>query len=262
MTPKALVMDVDGTLVERTRLRITAEIIHRVETLKKRGVKIILASGRADFAMCPTVLNGFQADYYVCVNGSNVVDANKNILYENRFTMEQLTALWKFCENENYPIGLSFEDAYYAYVNYAQFSQYYIKNTGYDTFVKNGEDHVRHLRSMPFGAFACIPMDCAKRFTDANPDLRLVPYEPGNYDVYKTTTSKADGIEKLLKKLHLNWDEVAAIGDSYNDMEMIRSAGIGVAMGNGQDALKRVADFVTKSIEEAGVVYAIDQIFN
>lgn len=262
MTPKALIMDVDGTLVERTRIRITSEIIDRVEMLKKRGIRIILASGRADFAMCPAVLNGFQADYYVCVNGSNVVDANKNILYENRFTIRQLTALWKFCENKNYPIGFSFEDAYYAYVNYAEFSRYYIKNTGHSTFVKNGENHSRQLQSMPFGAFACIPMDCAKLFTDSNPDLRLVPYESGNYDVYKTTTSKANGIERLLEKLHLNWGEVVAIGDSYNDIEMIQAAGIGVAMGNGQDALKNAADFITKPVEEVGVAYAIDQIFN
>ena len=53
--------------------------------------------------------------------------------------------------------------------------------------------------------------------------------------------------------------EIAACGDGLNDISMIQYAGLGIAMANAQEAVKRVCDFVTKSNEEEGVAYAIDR---
>ncbi|WP_312694873.1 HAD family hydrolase [Caproiciproducens sp.] len=261
MIPKALILDIDGTLVDTVRHSVSDKTLKLINTLKKSGVTVIIASGRTDFAASPRILNGLAADYYVCVNGSHVTDGNGKIIYEDRFSIGQLTALWKFCESEGFPVAFSFEDAYYAYVKFREFRDYYRRNTGHASFILDGENHLRHLESLPFGAFACIDPLYVTRFSAEVPDLRLVPFKPGNYDVYKITTSKAHGIEQLLRKLHLNWDEVVAIGDSLNDMEMIQAAGIGVVMGNGHEDLKKSADFITKTVNQDGVAYAIEQIF-
>ena len=75
----------------------------------------------------------------------------------------------------------------------------------------------------------------------------------------KKGCSKATGLEKLSKYLNIKKEEIIAIGDAQNDIEMIEYAGVGVAMGNANDEIKNIADFVTKSNEEDGVSYVIDK---
>lgn len=71
--------------------------------------------------------------------------------------------------------------------------------------------------------------------------------------------SKASGLKALTKHLGLEAANVMAIGDEMNDLEMIKWAGLGVAMGNAVEAIKAVADAVTTHNDEAGVAHAIER---
>ena len=73
----------------------------------------------------------------------------------------------------------------------------------------------------------------------------------------KKDTSKGNAVKHLAKMLNISRDEIMCIGDSENDLSMIRYAGIGVAMGNGLDILKNEADFITDSNVNSGVSKAI-----
>ncbi len=64
-------------------------------------------------------------------------------------------------------------------------------------------------------------------------------------------------MRKVARLYDIRPDETIAFGDGLNDLPMIRAAGIGVAMENGYDALKQEADFVTKSVEDEGVEFAL-----
>ena len=66
-------------------------------------------------------------------------------------------------------------------------------------------------------------------------------------------------VEKLVKHLEIPREKVICIGDSYNDMPMLRFAGMGVAMGNAQKEVKEMADYVTASNDEDGIVNVIDK---
>ena len=65
----------------------------------------------------------------------------------------------------------------------------------------------------------------------------------------------ADFSHKKQQNLHFS---IMACGDGNNDFEMVKMAGVGVAMENGEESLKEVADFVTKTNDEEGVAYAIE----
>lgn len=79
-------------------------------------------------------------------------------------------------------------------------------------------------------------------------------------DVIYRNVSKADGIRTLLDYYGMEEQDVVAFGDSMNDLEMIREAGIGVAMGNAVEALKAEADFVTKPIGEEGIRCGLEKL--
>src|SRR5690606_22938928 len=71
--------------------------------------------------------------------------------------------------------------------------------------------------------------------------------------------SKGQALASLAARLGIAADEVIAIGDEENDISMLTWAGLGLAMGNANEAVKEVADAVIPSIDEAGVAWAIER---
>ncbi len=85
-------------------------------------------------------------------------------------------------------------------------------------------------------------------------------YHPTYSEASIKGISKAEGIEFVLDKLNLDREFSVAVGDSLNDIDMIKYAGIGVAMGNAIDEVKAVADRVTDTCKDCGVAKIIREI--
>lgn len=93
-----------------------------------------------------------------------------------------------------------------------------------------------------------------------HPDLEAISSTPFNLEIVKRGVSKARGIERLIKRLGIQREEVIAIGDGENDIPMIQYAGMGVAMGNALKEVQAVADMVTDTNDRAGVGKAIREL--
>ncbi|MEG9499505.1 Cof-type HAD-IIB family hydrolase [Mannheimia indoligenes] len=91
-------------------------------------------------------------------------------------------------------------------------------------------------------------------------DLKEARWHPNAVDILRKENSKARGIQDVLSKLGIDIESSMAFGDGFNDMEMLPTVGFGVAMGNGEPELKAVADFITKPIEEDGILYALETL--
>ena len=83
----------------------------------------------------------------------------------------------------------------------------------------------------------------------------------GYFDVIQRGLSKASGVRALLGRFGLNESQVMAFGDAGNDLEMIRLAGVGVAMGNASDEVKAAADLVCDPCREQGVLKVLEEVF-
>lgn len=84
-------------------------------------------------------------------------------------------------------------------------------------------------------------------------------YQGHILEVLPATVSKWQSLERLMAAEGLTADEVMAIGDDYNDLEMIRGAGLGIAMGNAVDAVRDAAGYVTGSNDDDGVMQALER---
>ena len=95
------------------------------------------------------------------------------------------------------------------------------------------------------------------------PDCHLVRWSDGlSFDVTKRNISKVSGIEAICKALGIQREECAAIGDGWNDVEMLSHVGMGIAMGNAKEECKAVANYITAPILEGGLPQAVDYILN
>lgn len=89
--------------------------------------------------------------------------------------------------------------------------------------------------------------------------VRLTNSNPWFVDVLNKNASKADALKFLADKLGVSMTETIAIGDSWNDLEMLEAAGLGVAVANAAEKLKMHADYVTRSERGLGVVEVLEK---
>lgn len=270
MTYKAVLLDIDGTLVPIGRTGVAERVVRCVEQLRRSGIKVIVATGRSGFVLTPALLGDFTADYYICVNGSLTMDAEKRPLNEKRLGEPEMEALETLARQQGLVLGYTFEDAYYMYYGYdalreklatlaAEDSPVDPEPTTGSRFIRNGESRNRHLRSMPYGAVLHGVPKGTNFPMEAN--LSFVQFHPGSYDVYRRDLDKARTAEQLLGSLGIGLEETIAIGDGNNDVPMLRAAGLGVAMGNARPAAKAAADRVTLSVDQDGVAEVLEEIF-
>lgn len=73
--------------------------------------------------------------------------------------------------------------------------------------------------------------------------------------------TKGSGLRELCEFLNIDLAETVAVGDAHNDIEILQVAGVGVAMGNSIDEIKKIADFVTLDNDNDGVAAAVDKLF-
>lgn len=92
---KLAVFDVDGTLVSRGERILKESTLEALRELKEKGIKIAIASGRPPFAMEKSLLQKIDFDYFVCSNGTYVMDANHQELYKEKCQKHSLNLLPK-----------------------------------------------------------------------------------------------------------------------------------------------------------------------
>ncbi|MGE5673191.1 MAG: Cof-type HAD-IIB family hydrolase [Mycobacterium leprae] len=139
--------------------------------------------------------------------------------------------LWEY---RNYPLVHAPNLAEYVRSNQLEVPKYYV--TGDATSIKLGQTRLQQ---------------------EMGDLLRTASAGPEAMEVMPVGLSKGTGVEALAKSLGLTMQEVIACGDNYNDVEMIRAAGMGVAMGQAPDEVRWSARFVTRSNDEDGVAYVV-----
>lgn len=97
-----------------------------------------------------------------------------------------------------------------------------------------------------------------KKKVDQSTTLEVINSTSRGIDFSLKGISKESGVRRICEHLSIDMDSVMAIGDNLNDLFLIQSAGLGIAMGNANDMLKEVADVITSSNEEEGVSKAIN----
>ena len=126
-----------------------------------------------------------------------------------------------------------------------------------------GLEDARELIGVPMhGLFLDDSVEAAKLIADRFHQLRtpIMSEERGGADVLPVFLSKAYGLQKLAEHWGIPMEETAAVGDSMNDYEMVREAGVGIAMGNAVSKLKEAADYVTADIWEDGLKKAFEYL--
>ena len=108
-----------------------------------------------------------------------------------------------------------------------------------------------------YQCLAFVDSDTRMKLEEMLDHCTITSWNETGIDIIAKTGGKAAGMQKFLDKEGLTRSQSMAFGDGENDMDMLRFAGIGVAMGNGKDILKQKADYVTTSVDDDGIMNAL-----
>ena len=262
-----LVLDIDGTLVgsDKTISEKTREAIIKAQ---QRGKIVAIASGRSIAGIRKTASNislEQYGGYVIAYNGTTVVNCKTGeCIYNQMVPKELVKPVYEAAKRVNAGI-----------VVYNDNTKEMISGNGLNEYIKidaeacnvtinEVSDFVKAI-NFPFNKFllsgkpehmAEVEKIMAKEFGDR---LNVFRSDPFYVELLPRYVDKGVAVEKLVKHLDIQREKVICIGDSYNDLPMLRFAGMGVAMGNAQQEVKEIADYVTASNDEDGIVNVIDK---
>ena len=273
---RLIALDLDGTLYH-TNGQISDK---NREVLKKaidRGITVIISTGRPYVGLPLSDLKEIGIDYAITSNGAGIYRvADKTCLLEDAISPEEGAALLR--QLYQYPIHL---DAFIDGDAYTQAStrglidklhiseslRTYIRDTR--IVVDNLADYVASnqmgiqkltLNFTPDTNGGLTAREDVTALLQKHPEYHYVSGGFRNIEVNKTGVSKAKGLRFLCETLHIPLTQTMACGDSENDYDIVNLAGIGVAMANAEEILLHTADFISRSNNEDGVAFAVEQL--
>lgn len=256
---KLLCLDYDMTLFDHNTQKIPESALEAIGAIRDR-CKIVLASGRfMDDPRNAPIRDLLRPDGIIHANGSKV-EADGQVLSETYLDPEDLKSLLDYGYANRLCLGYTYEGTWYSTNIMEQEKRW--KKRGLAPHPKLKDAAELYDKKIP-ALFLDGSVEAAGAIEKAFPGFRapIMNETAGGADVVPVSLSKAIGMKTLMDFWKEPAENVAAIGDSMNDYEMIKEAGTGIAMGNAVTALKEAADFVTSPIGEDGVKNAILRLF-
>lgn len=265
---KVLFFDIDGTLIDYDG-KMPASTYLALERARSNGHQIVICSGRARYQMSEELLA--LADGMIGTTGANVVYQSK-IIYEHFIPEDTRKKIFQVLEKSQAQIaGMSEKTMYMNETAYQYLCNKFgsmggdegrIQEIMGDTVVTDRASDEASLKKVLYYDSKWTVAQVAEALKDCC-DVTASSFEKPVEDCGEITCkgiNKAFGMQKYLDYQNLSREDSIAFGDGPNDFDMIAFANIGVVMGNGRDALKEIADFVTKDVNQDGILYAMETL--
>lgn len=268
---KAVFFDIDGTLVTK-KARALASTRVAIKALQQQGIICGLATGRGPLRLSQQI-DELNFDVFITYNGQLVYTKEQRIRSEY-FSKEVLNQLVTFSDaNRRQTMFGSARNLEGSTLMQAgqrkgtkKLARFLPKKLPV-SFIKavlsalpKKEFRYKELDIINEPIYQCVmlsPISEIEKLRAEFPECHITRSNPYMVDIIPKGGSKLKGIQACVDYFGISMDEVMVFGDSWNDAEMLQGAGIGVAMGNADEEIKQLADYVTDTNEKDGIYKAL-----
>ncbi len=260
--------DLDGTIVYNNE--ITTMDLEAVKKLKQANIKFVICTGKT-YAMTKDICNQLEPAYGIFGNGTQVMNIQtREEIIKNTITNTQVMDCLEIAKKHHLHIHIYTDNKiiaqenlkYMAYRNYVLYKKQvefeiidsmekYIKekNPNVLKLILSGEKELLGVKNKIEEKENVIAIQIRKygEYID-----KIVGKGYEYLDIVPEHVTKYQALKQLSTYLHIPMEHIMAIGDNINDIEMIKHAGIGVAIGGSYEEAQKVASYVTENTVKTG----------
>ena len=260
---KALFFDIDGTLIGGGISELSPGLVNELKRIKAMGNVIFVATGRPKPMVGPNIYNDLF-DGYIFANGG-YIEVNHQEIYRDTMDYELLVELCKNLREHHFEYMIETCNHIYKEKQYIQLFEFFNRIKMTDFFIYDFDEDDKLHRTVKIECD--VPHERRKELDQLLEDLfhGAVKHDVHGtnniYEIYPSTLSKALGIQKVLDHYSIPLENTYAFGDGTNDIEMIKYASTGVAMGNAEEIVKESADVICDRVENHGLEKYLKEVF-
>lgn len=251
MKHRIIFFDVDGTITSYKDGSITQSTKIAIKKLLDSGFKVVAATGRP-LSMCDEIAE-LGIDTFITANGAyvthletcihKIVLPSETVRMLNKFALQHQHALTYYSDTlkMNEVRNPKVQQALYETLRLKEFPPINTEAHLYETYL------------------LCLFADNVEieKYKTQFPSIHFKRWHPYIVNVLEEDVSKSVAIKKVLDYFGFTKEEAIAFGDGENDVDMLELVDLGIAMGNANELLKSIANFVTKDSSEDGIEWAL-----
>lgn len=281
---KLFVSDMDGTLLNAD-FNISPANIRAIQRLSENNIIFAVATGRI-FHDAVTICRNHQlSPYIISNNGACIFDTEGNQIYGKSMAQPQLRAVVEYLEELEVCYGVGGSMTYVTpprwesildreisqlAENGIHIPEHKVTFTKYEMTAQNGFCEMDPLKEADGGkltgySVSVVSHDDEKMrqitaFVERFPDLTATAAGSHSMEIMKRDGTKGDALRYLAGMLGIPDEEIGAIGDSFNDISMLKIAGTAIAMGNAKEEIKRMCSVTAKACADDGFAHAVEEL--
>ena len=250
---KALFFDIDGTLVSFQTHKIPQSTIDVINEVKQKGIKVFISTGRPKVII--NNLGTLQFDGFITMNGAYCyIGEDEKVIHKSNIPHEDVQTVARMVDEQKLTSVFVTKDRM-CVVNRSRQSDDFSEELAVHSLPEGTLEEV--LKEEIYQISPFITEEQEKTFMQQLPDCQSGRWHPAFTDIVAKGNGKNRGIDEVIKYLGIALEDTMSFGDGGNDISMLRHAGIGVAMGNAKDHVKAVADYVTDTVDNDGILKAL-----
>lgn len=264
MRYKAVFSDIDGTLLD-SKSRLSAFTAGTVRRITDAGILFVPVSGRMPGGI-DKVMRGIKRRVpVVCCSGGLALDENGKEILSISMTLEKALDIKRFIRECHPEItaGIYSGGIWFADDRHDPRIASETEITGVEPIICDIAEYSPPVREVHkllcIGSVSDIP-HFTEDFRRAFPELAGYNSTPWFLEVMSGGVSKSGAISVVAEKYGIARDEIIAIGDGHNDTDMIKWAGLGIAMGNAPEDVKKSADITAPANDEDGAAKILNEL--
>lgn len=272
MERKLIFLDIDGTLTEPGKNVPPDTAVESIRRARANGHRVVLCSGRNYGMLSPLLQYGFDG---LVGSAGGYIEYGGQVVYDCPMTPEQQEKALRALASDGIYRTVEGKDRSYTDESFKEFLREAARSGGNSELLRWREQIESELGIRPMAEYQGESIYKIGFVCRSAADLREPMRALGdsfdfciqgtdqlgsiNGELINKAFNKGMAVERLCDYLGHPIADTIAFGDSMNDLEMIQTAGLGVCMGNGSPALKKIADEVCPPVQEDGLLRAFEQ---
>lgn len=265
MNIKLIISDIDGTVLD-SKHQVDTKLIELMPSLKEKRIPFILSSARSPLGMASIVQElGIQNEPIACYNGALITKGDK-ILSQHSINQKEFISIYEFIIREFPTVSINiYSGKDWIVESFNKWVKNEARITGETPIVTNVSDFIKKEDTIIHKLLLIDESKTIQKVQKILSEMNFVETDfylsKDNYlEVTNKCVSKKQALLELVEYYGLTLEQVMTIGDNFNDLPMIETAGLGVAMGNAPLQVKSNSNIITSSNDEHGVSQVIKQV--